>query len=219
MNIVEKELDDQAAAFFLNELEDGGALSEVLWARLLSAKVGRLSVLLPEDARGDIMSFRAGGKLPSGAVRPVVGGYAVQVLNTNDALAAIFAGLSGVATFAFEAVSLERADVGRPRLSNDRLAVLGETVVFLRDAATSAPGDLVHCMKRASSGWYRLAVASSAGKSEWLRSRQEWTRDDANSLVDAALCIALGVYDGESSLLWRPGKVSMTPSRAALLRR
>ena len=203
MNIIEKELDDSVAVYCFNELADGGALSAALRVTLVSRKSGRWSVLLPEEPRGDVLDFRAGGKFPTGAIRPVSGGYSVDVLNANESLGTILCSLSGIGTFAFEAVNSRADDAERPRFVNSRLAILEETVVILRDAAASTPRDLVNCLQLASSSWYRVAVASTSRDGDWLRDRQQWTAEDARVFAEGAQCVALGVYDGESYLLWR----------------
>lgn len=110
--------------------------------------------------------------------------------------------MPGVATFAFEAVSLRRSAFDAPWLASERLAVLDETVIVLADRAQ----DIERSLWTAHSAWHAVAVASDASCEEWLRPRQEWTREEAERLVAGARCVALTVYDGESLLLWRPAR-------------
>lgn len=203
MKIIEREVGEGAAAYFLNELMTGGALSKFLRTCLLSSSGGRWSVLLPEIASGDIHQFRIGGKFPSGESRDIRGGRAVELLNAGECLATIFAGLPGATTFAFEAVHLRRSDIVMPRLSGERLAVLDETVLVLTDSGRADAGELFRCLRVANSGWYEIAVASEANRGGWLQARQDWTIEDAVALADGAQCVALRIYDGESFMLWR----------------
>ena len=89
-------------------------------------------------------------------------------------------------------------------------AIGGSRMNFVAAAATkfiphasSCPELTVPGFELASSSWYRVAVASTSRDGDWLRDRQQWTAEDARVFAEGAQCVALGVYDGESYLLWR----------------
>ena len=203
MKIIEQEIGSCGAAYFLEELAAGGALSMCLRTRFLSSTNGRWSVLLPENVPRDIYDFRTGGKFPSGDCFDVPGGRVVEVVNSDECLVSILLNLSGVSMFAFEAVNLRRSDMTMPWLSAERLAVLNETILLLQDRASANSEKILRSLQAAESGWYGIAVASEASKSAWLDVRQEWTKEDTVALADGARCVALRIYDGESFMLWR----------------
>jgi len=194
-------LDERALRYLVEKLREDDVLGATLLRRL---DIDRGIAFTFADSDEGLYAWSVGGKFAHLRSAPKIVGGLIDTKVTIDEVIANHLLTNGrrrnISTILSAHANARPGDSWLLR-SNERYAIAEDSVISVGLVEEGSEA-VIRSIRRAKSGWNDISAWSTAYDKKWRERRLALSKSELEDIADCTQYISVGVYDGESYLIW-----------------